>query len=99
MKTRSLIGSVEDTASTQVNRFVTAAKRQYDWLTGSAKATVVEQKRYVRDAEKTIASAERTISALKKKIAKAKKSLGLRAAPARRSRRKKSPRKNRRYTH
>jgi hypothetical protein len=99
MKTRTLVGNVEDTAAAQVNRFVAAAKKQYEWLTGSSKATVVEQKRYVRHAEKTVASAERTISALKKKIAQAKKSLGLRVAPARRSRRKKSPRKNRRYTH
>jgi hypothetical protein len=95
MKSRSLVGSIEDTAAAQVNRFVAAAKKQYEWLTGSSDATVVEQKRYVRDAEKTVASAERTISALKKKIAQAKKSLGLRVTPAR-SRRKKSVRKKRR---
>ena len=96
MKSRSFVGSIEGTAAAQVNRFVAAAKKQYEWLTGSSNATVVEQKRYVRDAEKTVASAERTISALKKKIAQAKKSLGLRVTAARRSRGNNFVRKKRR---
>jgi hypothetical protein len=96
MKKPSLIGLIESTASTQLNRFVTGAKQQYDRLTGSAgKATAVQQKRYLRAAEKTIASAEKTIAQMKKKIAHAKTTLGLGKTAVKRKAKKKVSRKKR----
>jgi hypothetical protein len=96
MKTPRLIGLMEDTASTQANRFVRIAKKQYNRLMRSAgKTTAIEQKRYLRAAQKTVASAEKTIGEMKKKIAQARKTLGLGKTQAKRRTRKKTARKTR----
>jgi ABC-type transporter Mla subunit MlaD len=89
MKTPGLIGYVEDTASTQVNRLLDAAKKRYDrFMRSAGKATAAEQKRYLRAAEQTVAGAEKTIRELKKKIAQAKRALGAGSKKAKRAVRK-----------
>lgn len=104
MKTPRLIGLVERTAAVPVNLLLQAVKDSYDSLMNSAdNATVAQQKRYVRAAEKGVSSAERTIAQIKRKIAAAKRKLTKgrkrvkRAAVASRKKtaRKAAPRKKR----
>ena len=92
MKTPHLIGLVERTAAAPVNIVLKAVKDSYDSLMKSADtATVAQQKRYVRAAEKGVSSAERTIAQIKRRIAQAKRKLAQgrkrvkRSAPARRN--------------